>query len=373
MKAEILDQNHLTPSSLALSQSLKNIYSSPFKKSNSLKSLDDDLLINHLARRHNETSESRTEQTPSSVSEVHYCEIKTRNDQVAKPLDRRSFYDNHKWIDEIQEVDIEEEEDDDDDCTSPVLANTHISCTIVSNEEIEDEENLEDYQDTLSIREQIQFKSEKNLQMESGGQVERDAFDDLIDLSHRVTKNDMLKRDDESGAKSREKPHTDTDADNLTENNTNTCTSSNTKDSNTSSLPPLPYSFVRLEKSKSNNNNNNISKNASNSILTSPKHSNTTRLIIPMNQTPLNSTTSNNQSDSNLAMSQNCLQSETQESIVQNACLTSNQMATQKMLNRSNSSSFPAKKCETNSTRANDSSLEWDQVRLILGKSQTFA
>ena len=30
-------------------------------------------------------------------------------------FDRRSFYDNHKWIDEIQEVDDEEEEDDDDD------------------------------------------------------------------------------------------------------------------------------------------------------------------------------------------------------------------------------------------------------------------
>ncbi len=267
---------------IALSQSLKNINTNIFKKSSSLRSLSNEINIDRSA---NKKQKSLNTDSVNDDRKMNTDEIKPPpTTKLQLQLDRRSFYDNHKWIDEIQEVDVEEEEEDDEDCTIPQVSMNHNSSYLLANnEEIEEEENLEDYEDTLSLKAQMNFKSsDKTVQMENS-KVERDAFDDLIDLSHRVSKQDLMLIKTEESLKianeeklSEEASHLKS-CDSISHTN-NSSTYTNGKDCMTSSLPPLPYSFVRLEKSKT--------KNASNSNLTptsSPRPS-TTRLIIPMNQ-----------------------------------------------------------------------------------------
>ena len=213
MKAE-----HQSPFSLSLSQSLKNIHTDIFtNKNDSLTSLNNDLLIKQISPKtsrytqdtyiHDVVVEEEVELEEEEVEEVSSQEISrsTNQDEHSQmsdtksklTLDRRSFYDNHKWIDEIDE----EDDDDLDTCKSRFRRQSNQSNNGTNtqsymqraSEEIEEEENLEDYQDTLSIKAQMVFKSDQSIQMENSPLAqqhrkaeERDAFDDLIDLSHRA-------------------------------------------------------------------------------------------------------------------------------------------------------------------------------------------
>ncbi|RNA00374.1 hypothetical protein BpHYR1_004740 [Brachionus plicatilis] len=69
-------------------------------------------------------------------------------------------------------------------------------------------------------------ESENNLISDSSGKIEKDDFEDLIDLTHRVPRKLMKKNSPSASRKKAPKP------------------------SSLPPLPPLPYSFVKIERSK---------------------------------------------------------------------------------------------------------------------------
>jgi hypothetical protein len=393
MKAEKL---HMP---IALSQSLKNINTNIFKKSSSLRSLNNEININRSVGK---KQKSLNADSVYDDKKMNIDEIKSSTTKLQLQLDRRSFYDNHKWIDEIQEVDVEEEEEDDEDCRVPQVSMNHNSSYfLANNEDIEEEENLEDYEDTLSLKAQMNLKSsDKTIQMENS-KVERDAFDDLIDLSHRVSKQDMILKKTEESLKianeeklSEEASHLKS-CDSISHTN-NSSTYANGKDCMTSSLPPLPYSFVRLEKSKTKNTSN------SNLTPTSSPRPSTTRLIIPMNQNKIStsnthlddstsstkSTAPNYQSSNEIYSIQTELNNNNNKIFVSQSqnilnrispaisnspiCpIVEKQSDVKPTLNRSNSYGYSAVNKEDQSRKApkmpktNEANKEWDQVNNI--------
>lgn len=135
------------------------------------------------------------------------------------------------------------------------------------------------------------YKSEKSIDInaddvnKSSSKHERDDFDDLVDMTHRVPRK-LLKKE------------TATTVQNSNENVYYPMNGySSRKHANKSSssslppLPPLPYSFVKLEKSKLSASNSSTSLNSNSSKSTYVKSSSdtrgkqsTTRLIIPINK-----------------------------------------------------------------------------------------
>ncbi len=376
MKVEISN----TP--VTLSQSLKNININTFQKSASLTSLNNEKIISEFVTNKQDDLINVINKKKMIANET--IALSTTKVSSKSQFDRRSFYDNHKWIDEIQEVDDEEEEDDDDDeCRMHQISINHqnSSYTMNNNEEIEDEENLEDYQDTLSLKAQMNLKLPENKTEIENSKVERDAFDDLIDLSHRVSKEDMmLKRTEENLKLKDEKSNDETShfksCESISHTN-NSSTNTNGKDYNTSSLPPLPYSFVRLEKSKA--------KNVSSSNLTpssSPRPS-ATRIIIPLNKNSISNTNLENSTSSSKST---CFSNQSSVETSTNSDVNNKITASQSqnilngitpvvssspnkvLLNRSNSYGFSAIKYDDQQRKAsktNETNKDWDQVNRI--------
>ena len=373
---------------ITLSQSLKNINTNTFQKSASLSSLNNEKIINEFVKNKQDDLINVTNKKKMIANET--IALSPTKVSSKSQFDRRSFYDNHKWIDEIQEVDDEEEEDDDDDeCRiHQISINQNSSYTMNNNEEIEDEENLEDYQDTLSLKAQMNLKlPEESTQIENS-KVERDAFDDLIDLSHRVSKEDMmLKRTEENLKLKDEKSYDETSHFKSCEsisNTNNSSTNTNGKDYNTSSLPPLPYSFVRLEKSKAKN------VSSSNLMPSSSPRPSATRIIIPLNQnknsisnTNLENSTSSSSSKSTCFSNQSSGETSTNSDM--NNKLTASQSqnilngisppvssspinTNKALLNRSNSYGFSAIKYDDQqrkTSKTNETNKDWEQVNRI--------
>ena len=304
--------------------------------------------------------------------------------------DRRSFYDNHKWIDD-------EEDDEDMICSSNTshltmeknkLSEINGECNNskkleVTGEDDYEEDDLYNYRDyeenaiqiltNLPEKNKILFRSEKSIRLsesskneienepndaENGSPVkERDDFDDLVDLTHRVPKSQYKKEMNLNGMKNlsnynqnTNKNGNESNADEsinrlinsktnkLSANHNGSNPNLNSIDSEKTTslppLPPLPYSFVKLEKIKNssyingnkantnyfnnntnpnnhshfNNLNSNKDKNHNSNFIsvasstpTSPSKPLTTRLLIPLNNNNNNNNNSlnNNQTKSN--------------------------------------------------------------------------
>lgn len=99
-------------------------------------------------------------------------------------------------------------------------------------------------------------ESENNMISDSPGKIEKDDFEDLIDLTHRVPRRLMTKKSPSSLRKKGSKP------------------------SSLPPLPPLPYSFVNIERSKGDSNLYLNKKEYQNERTTCRKS--ITRLIMPV-------------------------------------------------------------------------------------------
>jgi hypothetical protein len=219
-------------------------------------------------------------------NDTDYLDLKvatTKNASVKCSLvnDRRSFYDNHKWTEEMDR------------------SSSHNIHKITIN-------NTDEYDDsggggggdvcrsttTPSPQQPKLFKSERSINLNASfdhhlnsNKHERDEFDDLIDLTHRVPRK-LFKKEANSNENL---PHS---ARKL----------SNKLSSSLPPLPPLPYSFVKLERSRAGlttlantgsssslqnytNGNNNVTNNIiGGRPLSNKQCQSTTRLIIPINK-----------------------------------------------------------------------------------------
>jgi hypothetical protein len=101
----------------------------------------------------------------------------------------------------------------------------------------------------------------ENVNQDTPSKQERDDFDDLVDLTHRVPRKQLKK---ENRSKNEEK---------------------GVEMQSKSSLPPLPYSFVRLDKTNKTSINRFSSLNRNYERTTSTA---TTKLIIPLNNYNIN-------------------------------------------------------------------------------------
>jgi hypothetical protein len=203
---------------------------------------------------------NKTDPTNSSVSR------KQLNAKLYK--DRRSFYDNY-----------DEEMSSKSNTTNNTMNDTDLNEIEI---EIEKEKPL--------------YKSEKYIQIESSVpkenatvKHERDDFDDLIDLTHRIPKK-VFKQINPKSADSA------VTYDSSQSSDYKHSLSSSNMSNHKFTLPPLPYSFVNLDKSQKNNVNTkttpmyktstNQSNNSTYSTSSSKVHlpKTTTRLIIPISE-----------------------------------------------------------------------------------------
>ena len=193
--------------------------------------------INYLIRKNTEIN------CRNSVNEKF-----SENDRTKSRLvkDRRSFYDNQEF--NVNNNNLSESDNDSDSSINAYDAQCQTDFSLYKNTEI--------------------FRTEKNIHLAEinfinkkiDEKLERDDFDDLIDLTHRIPrkvfKSETFKR---------------------VNNNSNGSKLSSSK----TTLPPLPFSFVKIENNNSRNiTYQNLKANSTNNSPHVPKG--TTRLIIPI-------------------------------------------------------------------------------------------
>ena len=141
--------------------------------------------------------------------------------------DRRSFYDNHKWTNDEE--------------------------TSTTNQQ--SETNLVNGEKSVIGSSPKLYKSERSINLSATQKQERDEFDDLVDLTHRVPRK-LLKKEATcvsneclSAAAAAAAAASAAAANVAAQGVGRKCSSANKLSSSLPPLPPLPYSFVKLERS----------------------------------------------------------------------------------------------------------------------------
>lgn len=141
--------------------------------------------------------------------------------------DRRSFYDNHKWTNDEE--------------------------TATTNQQ--SETNLVNGEKSAIGSSPKLYKSERSINLSATQKQERDEFDDLVDLTHRVPRK-LLKKEATcvsneclSAAAAAAAAASAAAASVAAQGVGRKCSSANKLSSSLPPLPPLPYSFVKLERS----------------------------------------------------------------------------------------------------------------------------